>query len=212
MYRLVMRDPIPEEMETLHAICYVSPNPPCVTCRWVLCERRGESGYPQRSVVCRFAKVPPEPESEFGYHLAMHLRLASLGCASAGIGYCCPGLVRLSTSKEMPLLVPGILPPLSRAVSDERIIHRVAEENLETAEVFVKGGASPDVPIVQVDGIRYAAPSRLEVRVEPFPREAVGDQLVIDAWRLSHSTRILGSESPGTVPASANGRGYAFPR
>ncbi len=87
----------------------------------------------------------------------------------------------LSNPDNMPLPVPGMLPPLSRAVSDERIVHRVAEENLETAEVLVKGGACPDVPIVQVDGIRYAAPIRLEVRVEPFPRQAVGDHLVIDA-------------------------------
>ena len=87
----------------------------------------------------------------------------------------------LSNPDNMPLPVPGTLPPLSRAVSDERIVHRVAEENLETAEVLVKGGACQGVPIVQVDGVRYAAPSRLEVRVEPLPREAVGDHLVIDS-------------------------------
>ena len=83
----------------------------------------------------------------------MHLRLTSLGCASAGIGYCCnsgPGL--LSTLKEMPLPVPGILPRSGRAVSDERIVHRVAEENLEAAEILVKGGACQGVPIVQADG------------------------------------------------------------
>ena len=81
----------------------------------------------------------------------------------------------------MPLPVPGILPPLSGAVSNERIVHRVAEEDLEAAEVLVKGGACQGVPIVQVDSCRYAAPGRVKVRVEPVPRETVGDHPVIDA-------------------------------
>ena len=176
-----MCDPVPEDVEALDAICHVSPNPPRVRRRRVQCERGGEGGYPQRSVVCRCAEVAPEPESQFGDHLAMHLCLSSLGCASAGIGYRCPGLVRLSTSKEMPLPVPGNLPPLGRAVFDERIVHRVAEENLKTAEVLVHGGTSPDVPIVQLHSIRNIAPSRLDVRREPVSREAVGDHLMIDA-------------------------------
>ena len=88
---------------------------------------------------------------------------------------------RLSTSEEMPLPVPGSLPPLGRAVSDKRIVHRVAHENLETAEVLVQSGTCPDVPIVQLHSIRNTAPSRLEVRREPVPREAVGNHLVIDA-------------------------------
>ena len=30
VYRLVMCDPVPEEVESLHTICHVSPNPLCV--------------------------------------------------------------------------------------------------------------------------------------------------------------------------------------
>jgi len=178
--RLVMRDPVPEEVEALDTILHVSSDPIRVIRQWVLSKRGAKGRYPQRSQVPGAAQESPEPESEFGDDLAVHLGLSSLGCALAGIGYYGPGLGRLST-KEMLLPVPGILPPLSRAVSDERFVHSVADKNLETAEVLVQRGACPDVPIVQVDGIRNAAPSRLEVRIEPLPREAVGDHLVIDA-------------------------------
>lgn len=51
----------------------------------------------------------------------------------------------------------------------------------------------------------------LEVRDEPFLCEAVRDLLVVDAWHWSRSGDTVGTEDPGTVPASANGRGYAFP-
>ena len=78
-------------------------------------------------------------------------------------------------------VLPGALPSRSRAVTDERIVHGVAEESLETAEVLVEGGACPGVPIVQVDGVRYGAPGRLEVRTEPFPGETIGNHLVVDA-------------------------------
>ena len=177
--RLVMRDSVPEKMEALHTILHVSSDPIRVIRQWVSSKRGAKGRHPQRSQVPGAAQESPEPESEFGDDLAVHLGLSSLGCALAGIGYYGPGLGRLST-KEMLLPVPGTLPPLSRAVSDERIVHRIAEEDLETAEVLVKSGACQDVPIVQVDGVRYAAPGHLEVRTEPFPGEAIGDHLVID--------------------------------
>ncbi|MCE2529267.1 MAG: hypothetical protein J4G11_05300 [Acidimicrobiia bacterium] len=178
--RLVMRDPVPEEVETLDTILHVSSDPIGVIRQWVLSKRGAKGRYPQRSQVPGAAQESPEPESEFGDDLAVHLGLSSLGCALAGIGYYGPGLGRLST-KEMLLPVPGILPPLSQAMSDERIVHSVAEENLKTAEILVERGACPDVPIVQVDGVRDAAVGHLEVRTEPFPGEAIGDRRVVDA-------------------------------
>lgn len=128
----------------------------------------------------RVAQVPPEPESEFGDDLAVRLGPSSPGSASACIGNVGSGSGGLATLEEMPLPVPGILPPFGRAVSDKSIVHRVAEEDLEAAEVLVKGGASPGVPVVQVDSGRYAAPGRPEIRIEPVPCEAAGNHLVVD--------------------------------
>ena len=48
------------------------------------------------------------------------------------------------------------------------------------AEILVKGGASPSVPVVQVDGGRFAASGCLEVRIEPDPRETSGNHLVVE--------------------------------
>ena len=45
MDRLVMGDPVPEEVEALHAIRHVAPNPSRVTCRWVSRKRGGKGGH-----------------------------------------------------------------------------------------------------------------------------------------------------------------------
>ncbi len=82
--------------------------------------------------------------------------------------------------KEVPLPIPGIQPSFGRAESNERIVHRVAEEDLETTEILVEGGTCQGVPVVQVDSGRYVASGGLEVRGEPIPREAVRDHPVVD--------------------------------
>ena len=73
----------------------------------------------------------------------------------------------------------------------------------------MEGGAYPCVPFVQVDGICKTTRSLGRTK---RAGGAAGDHLVIDAWHLSHSRGTLGVEDPGTVNASANGRGYAFPQ
>ena len=77
-----MRDPVPKEVETLDTILHISSDLLRVIGRWVSSETRGQGGHPQRSQVPRTAQVPPESESEFGDHLAVHLGLSSPGCAS----------------------------------------------------------------------------------------------------------------------------------
>ena len=46
VYRLVMRDPVPKEVETLDTILHVSPDLLRVIGRWVLSETRGKGGHP----------------------------------------------------------------------------------------------------------------------------------------------------------------------
>ena len=55
VYRLVMRDPVPKEVETLDTILHVSPDLLRVIGRWVLSETRGKGGHPQRSQVLQAA-------------------------------------------------------------------------------------------------------------------------------------------------------------
>ena len=87
----------------------------------------------------------------------------------------------LSNPDNMPLPVPGMLPPLSRAVSDERIVHRVAGREPRDGRGPREGRRLPGCSNRTGRWHPLRCPHRLEVRVEPFPREAVGDHLVIDA-------------------------------
>lgn len=140
----------------------------------------------------------------------MHLASSSPDSASASVENVVSGSAGLSTLEKMLLPVPELPPFFGRTVFDERIIHRVAEDDFETAEVFVEGGADPGVPVVQVDGGRHAVPDRLEIRIESVLCEAAGNHLVVHIWYLSHNGCMLNAEDPGTVNASADGRGYAF--
>ena len=124
--RLVMRDPVPEEVKTLDTIFHIGPDPVRVIRRSVLSKRRGKRRYPQRSQVPVTAQESPEPESKFRDDPAVELGLSSPCCALTSIGDDLPHLRRLST-KEMPLPVPGPLPSFGRAESNERTVHRIAE-------------------------------------------------------------------------------------
>ena len=149
MDRFVMRDPVPEEVEALHAIRHVAPNSSSIICRRVVCESGGKCGYPQGGQVGGFAQVPPEPESQFGDDLAMLLTAsAPLGSALASIADVRSGSRRKFAREELPSSIPDALPSLSGTITDKRIVHRIAKHDLETAEVLVKGGACSSVPVV----------------------------------------------------------------
>ena len=181
MDRLVMRDPVPEEVKALRAVRHVTPNLPRVTWRWVSHERGRNGGHPQRCQVGRFGQVSPESETQLGDDLAMHFpAFASPGCASASVVDVLSGSGRMSAWEQVHTPIPDVFPSLSRAVSHERIVDPIAKDDLETAEVFVKGGACAGVPVVQVDSGVWVAATRLEVRPEPVQREAIGYDLVID--------------------------------
>ena len=105
--------------------------------------------------------------------------------------------------------MPDGWPLPRRAIGDQGGIDSVTEHDLDASDVLVERAAEPDVPVIEPEpGIEIMAgrgtsePSRSCVS-----RLAIVTWLVID--RAAADGR-LNSELPGTVPAWANGRGYAL--
>ena len=111
---------------------------------------------------------------------ALDSGLVEAGDCSTGVDVL-SGSGRMFAWEQLHTPIPDVSPALSRAVSEERMVDPITKDDLATAEVLVKGCAYARVPVVEIDGGPYVAASRLEVRPEPAQREAIGDDLVVDA-------------------------------
>ncbi len=74
MDRLVVRDPVPEEVEALLPVFHVGSDLPRAARRWVEPERARQCGHPHRCQVEGLAQVAPESEAQLCDDLAVRLR------------------------------------------------------------------------------------------------------------------------------------------
>ena len=151
--RLMMSNTVPEEVNPLDPIINSLANRSRIAMVWVVRERVRQRGDPQRGQVRLRAEESPESETQLRDDLAVDLGHASTSGSAAGLLDVveCPRTVL--AGEELASLVPDRRPALSRAVGKERLVDRVAEHDLEPADVLVESATHPRVPVVESESL-----------------------------------------------------------
>ena len=178
MDRLVVRNPVPQEVQSLDPILDVRSDQSGVTRTWMPRESSCECRDPKRREVRGRAQVPPESEVQFSDHLAVRLS------STPRSGPAPSGLDVLSSLgvlwEQLASPIPGGWPLLRRTMGDQGGIDGVPEHDLESPEVFVERSSDSDVPVVEPDPGFEVAVGRGEVRAASACREPVCNDGMID--------------------------------
>ena len=136
MDRFVVGDPIPKEVEALHAVSHIGSNLFWISSRGMQSEHGRHCGDPQRGQVRGLTQIAPESEVQLGDNPVMQFCTpASTGCALSGNRDVLTGPPRVAAWEELSSPVPRALPPLRFAVPPKRLVDRVAKDDLQTTKI-----------------------------------------------------------------------------
>lgn len=180
MYRLVVSDPVSEEVESLDPIVDVTADNSRISRTRMPRKGSSQGGDPERGQVRPGAEEPPEAEPELCDHPAVDVwRTFAIGAGAGGGDVLeCPTAVPAREQLSPP--VPDGRPSLTRAVIQQHRVQRIAEDDLQPPDVLVEGGADRRVPVVESDRTNEVPARRGEVRTKPIRRQTGGDHGVVN--------------------------------
>ena len=168
--RLVMGDPVTEQVQPFHSLLDIGTDAARVTLGGMAGERRCEGRHPQGRWVGGDTEKPPEPESEFGDDTAVRWRAAT---ATARALHGSVDGIALALAKQQFLGIPRLFPAACGSEVFQRSVKRVAEDDLEPTEVCMHGTRHCAVPVVQAQGSSKIACSRVEIGPHALNGEAL---------------------------------------
>ena len=179
--RLVMGDPVAQEVQALHTALHIGSNSAGITRAGVLRKRRNHGRHPQRGQVRLSTHEPPEPEVQLSDHLAVNLQMrVATGSPFSRCLYLLPSSISLLTRKKPTSAVPHIWPDLSGTMGYEGLINSIAEDDLEAPEIFVERSRNPSIPFVEPNCRMDVIIHRPQVGGKPASREPVSDDLIVE--------------------------------
>ncbi len=149
MDRLVVSDPVSQEVDALDSILDVLPYCSRIGGVRVTGELGSDRRHPQTGEVGAAAQVAPESEGQLRDDLAVGLDHVTPRGPLSRLGDVVDRACSVSTGEELTPCVPLRLPSSGRPEPNQSIVDGVAKQDLEPADVLVERTAHGAVPVVE---------------------------------------------------------------